>query len=64
MLVLLMGGNYELRLFDGVRCHDIRMKFHKDWFAHVNYTHVSYYTKVTVKLSLCLIILVLCYEDI
>jgi hypothetical protein len=34
MLVLLMGGIYELRHCDGLRCHDINAKFHKDWFRH------------------------------
>jgi hypothetical protein len=32
MLVLLKGEIYEIRRFDGVRCHDMHTKFHKDWF--------------------------------
>jgi hypothetical protein len=27
----LMGGVYEARRSDGLRCYDIRTKFHKDW---------------------------------
>jgi hypothetical protein len=27
----LMGGIYEIRRWDGLRCHDIYTKFHKDW---------------------------------
>jgi hypothetical protein len=34
----LMGGIYEVRRWDGLRCHDIHNKFHKDWFTH---THVD-----------------------
>jgi hypothetical protein len=36
MLVILMGGIYELRRLDGVMCQDIRVhtKFHKDWSRH------------------------------
>jgi hypothetical protein len=34
MLVLLKGEIYELRLSNEVRNHDIRSKFHKDWFRH------------------------------
>jgi hypothetical protein len=30
----LMGGIYEIRRWDGLRCHDINTKFHKDWFTH------------------------------
>jgi hypothetical protein len=25
---------YELRPRDGLRCHDTRIKFHKDWYRH------------------------------
>jgi hypothetical protein len=45
MLILLMEGIYEVCRWDGLRCHDIRTKFHADWFRHskVNgeggYTH-------------------------
>jgi hypothetical protein len=28
----LMGGIYELRRSDGCRCHDIHIKFERDWF--------------------------------
>jgi hypothetical protein len=34
MLVLLKEGIYELCCFDGLRCHDIRTKLHKDYFRH------------------------------
>jgi hypothetical protein len=34
MLVLLMGGIYEIHHWDGIRCHDIRTKSHVDWFRH------------------------------
>jgi hypothetical protein len=34
MLVLLMREIYELHHRDGVRCHDIHTKFHKDFFRH------------------------------
>jgi hypothetical protein len=30
----LMGDIYEVRRWDGLRCHDIHIKFHKDWFMH------------------------------
>jgi hypothetical protein len=30
----LMGGIYEVRLWYGLRCHDIHTKFRKDWFRH------------------------------
>jgi hypothetical protein len=29
-----MGGIYEVRRLDGLRCHDIHTKFDKDWFRH------------------------------
>jgi hypothetical protein len=29
-----MGGFYEVHHWDGLRCHDIHTKFHKDWFRH------------------------------
>jgi hypothetical protein len=28
-------GIYEVRRSDGLRCHDINTKFHKDWFSHL-----------------------------
>jgi hypothetical protein len=34
MLVLLMGGIYELRHLDGLTCHDKRTKFNDDWLRH------------------------------
>jgi hypothetical protein len=34
MLLLLMGGFYEVCCWDGLWCHDIYTKFHKDWFRH------------------------------
>jgi hypothetical protein len=30
----LMGGIYELRRWDGLRCRNIHTEFHKDWFKH------------------------------
>jgi hypothetical protein len=30
----LMGGIYEVCHWDGLRCHDIHMNFHQDWFSH------------------------------
>jgi hypothetical protein len=30
----LMGGIYKVRPSDGLKCHDIHTKFHKDWFRH------------------------------
>jgi hypothetical protein len=27
-----MGEIYEVRRLEGLRCHDIHTKFHKDWF--------------------------------
>jgi hypothetical protein len=29
-----MGGIYKVCHSDGLSCHDIHMKFHKDWFRH------------------------------
>jgi hypothetical protein len=29
-----MASIYEVRLSDGLRCHDVHTKFHKDWFRH------------------------------
>jgi hypothetical protein len=29
-----MGRIYEVRRSDGLRCHDIHTKCHKDWFRH------------------------------
>jgi hypothetical protein len=31
----LMGRIYEIRRWDGMWCHDILTKFHKDWFKQV-----------------------------
>jgi hypothetical protein len=33
-VVLLKGGIYKMRLLDGVKCHHIHTKFHKDWFRN------------------------------
>jgi hypothetical protein len=30
----LMGGIFEVRCWDGLRCHDIHTESHKDWFRH------------------------------
>jgi hypothetical protein len=30
----LMRGIYEVRRWDGLRCHDIHTRFHKYWFRH------------------------------
>jgi hypothetical protein len=29
-----MRGNYEVRQGDALRCHGVRIKFHKVWFRH------------------------------
>jgi hypothetical protein len=29
-----MGGIYEVRRSDGLKCYDMHIKFHKDWFNH------------------------------
>jgi hypothetical protein len=29
-----MGGIYEVRRYDGLRCHDVHNKFHQDWFRN------------------------------
>jgi hypothetical protein len=29
-----MGGIYEVRRRDGLKCHNIHTKFHTDWFRH------------------------------
>jgi hypothetical protein len=34
VLVLLRTVIYEVHHGDGLRCHDTRAKFHKDWFRH------------------------------
>jgi hypothetical protein len=31
----LMGGIYEVRRLNGLRCRDIYTKFHRDWFRHL-----------------------------
>jgi hypothetical protein len=35
-LVLLRRGIYDVRHWDGLRWHDIRTKFHDDWFKHLS----------------------------
>jgi hypothetical protein len=30
----LVGGIYEVRHCDGLRCHDIHTKFHKEWLKN------------------------------
>jgi hypothetical protein len=39
----LMGGIYELRRWDRLRCQDIYTKFHKDWFRHSNCNKMRIY---------------------
>jgi hypothetical protein len=34
VLVLLTGMIYEVHRSDGLKRHDIRTKFHEDWFGH------------------------------
>jgi hypothetical protein len=34
VLLLLTGRIYELCSWDGLRCHDMHVKFHKYWFKH------------------------------
>jgi hypothetical protein len=29
-----MGGVYEAYRLNGLRCHDVYTKFHKDWLIH------------------------------
>jgi hypothetical protein len=45
ILVLLLGGIYELRRRDGLKCHDTHTKFNKDWFRNSKvveeYTHTD-----------------------
>jgi hypothetical protein len=36
MLVLLMGGIYELSRLNGLRWHDIHTKFHDDRFRNLS----------------------------
>jgi hypothetical protein len=42
MLVLLMGRIYEVRRWDGLRCHATHTKFHKDWFRHSKFDSRGY----------------------
>jgi hypothetical protein len=35
MLVLLMVGIYEVRRWNYITRHDVRTKFHEDWFRHL-----------------------------
>jgi hypothetical protein len=30
----LMWGIYEIRRWDGLRCHELHIRFHKDWFRN------------------------------
>jgi hypothetical protein len=30
----LLGGIYDVRRWNALRCYDICAKFHKDWFSH------------------------------
>jgi hypothetical protein len=30
----IIGGTYEVRRRDALRCHDVHTKFHEDWFRH------------------------------
>jgi hypothetical protein len=61
----LMGGTYEVRRWDELRCHDIHTKFYKDWFRHSKWiggidrnTNIWSYKptlgKKKINLSLCL----------
>jgi hypothetical protein len=34
-----MVGVYEVRRSDGLRCHDVHTRFHKDWFRHSKVIH-------------------------
>jgi uncharacterized protein involved in cysteine biosynthesis len=36
MLVLLMGGIYNVRRWNGLKWHDIYAKFYEDWFRHLS----------------------------
>jgi hypothetical protein len=36
------GRDFLIRPLDGLRCHDIRIKFNKDWFRHLKFnTHTD-----------------------
>jgi hypothetical protein len=40
-----MGELYEVRLWDGLRCHDINKKFHKHLFRHSKVDRVDTQTQ-------------------
>jgi hypothetical protein len=47
----LMGGIYEVRRWDGLRCNGIRTKFHKDWFSHLwmRTRSITYYPGICLE---------------
>jgi hypothetical protein len=53
----LMGGIYKVLRWDGLRCHDIHTKFHKDWFGHSEInkgdtqTHRQHYDRISLVFS-------------
>jgi hypothetical protein len=55
MLVLLMGGIYELH---GLRCHDVLIKFHKGCFTYLkvarwSHEHTFIFQNKEIKLKTC-----------
>jgi hypothetical protein len=46
-----MGGIYEVRRWDGLRCHDLHTKFHKDWVRHSEVYRRGYTDTQTVRWS-------------
>jgi hypothetical protein len=40
-----VGGIYEVRRGYELRCHDIRTRFHKDWFAILKLTRANSQTQ-------------------
>jgi hypothetical protein len=45
MLASLIEGIYEVSILDGFMRHDIRTKFHENWFKHL-----SNFTVITAKI--------------
>jgi hypothetical protein len=41
----LMGGIYKESGWDGLRCHNICIRFHKDWFPHSNVDRENIHTQ-------------------
>jgi hypothetical protein len=54
MLVLLMGGIYEVRCYDGLRRQGIHTKFHDDWFRYSSTINVI---TTTILVAVMLVLL-------